>query len=70
MNIVDVLKKENLGKTYNVYLNEKYLGEWEVRTLETRKSNIVELCNEDGEWISYEYFVSEMVEMDFREIKK
>ena len=64
MNIIEVSKKENLGKEYKVFLDEKELGVW---TMVESKTN--------GEFDFYQkykvlsdHYTSQLLRMEFAEV--
>ena len=65
MNIIEVSKKENIGKIYRITKNGKDLGKWKIKK-DFGNENF-DFCSEDYEVLSDAYTVSEMVTMEFEE---
>ena len=66
MNIIEVGKKENIGKEYNVYRQGICIGKWTIRRIAT--SNEFEFYNKKDERMSDIYYTSQILEMEFEEI--
>lgn len=60
MNIIEVSKKENLGKKYEAYNN--------IWTLKEEAEDVFELYNEYEDGITDLYYVSEIASLEFKEI--
>ena len=65
MNIIEVLKKENVGKKYEAYYNGKSNGIW---VLKKEAYGIFELYDENGNGITDSYYVSEIASLEFKEV--
>ena len=65
MNYFDVVKKENIGKSYEIFIDEESKGVWELK--ETYMAKEVELYK-DGETLTGFYFSSQITRMEFKEI--
>ena len=65
MNIKEVLKEENLGKKYEAYYNGKSNGIW---VLKKEAYGIFELYNEHEDGITDLYYVSEIINLEFKEV--
>ena len=66
MKIQEVLRKENIGKEYNVYRQGICIGKWTIRRIAT--SNEFEFYNKKDERMSDIYYTSQILEMEFEEI--
>ena len=66
MNIIEVGKKENIGKEYNVYRQGMCIGKWVIRRIET--SNEFEFYNWKDARMSDLYYTSQMLGMEFEEV--
>lgn len=65
MNIIEVSKKENIGKEYKVYKDGIYIGKWVIRRVAT--SNEFEFYKED-ERMSDLFYTSQILKMEFDEV--
>ena len=65
MNIIEVLKKENVGKKYEAYYNGKSNGIWRLKK---EAYDIFELYNEHEDGITDLYYVSEIINLEFKEV--
>ena len=65
MNIIEVSKKENVGKKYEACYNGKSNGIW---VLKEEAENIFELYNEYEDGITNLYYVSEIINLEFEEV--
>ena len=66
MNIVEVGKKENIGKEYNVYRQGICIGKWVMMRIET--SNEFEFYNWKDERMTDLYYISQILGMEFEEV--
>ena len=64
MNIIEVIKKENVGKSYEVFIDEESKGVWELK--ETCRPKEFELYK-DTETLTGLYFSSQLTRMEFKE---
>ena len=64
-NIIEVSKEENLGKKYEAYYNGKSNGIW---VLKKEAYGIFELYNEHEDGITDLYYVSEIINLEFKEV--
>ena len=64
MNIIEVARKENVGKKYESYNNEFK----EIWTLKKEANDIFELYDENGVGITDLYYVSKIASLEFKEI--
>lgn len=60
MNIIEVAKKENVGKKYEAYNN--------IWTLKEEDEDVFELYNEYEDGITDLYYVSEIASLEFKEV--
>jgi hypothetical protein len=65
MNIVEIAKKENVEKKYEGYNNGESNGIW---TLKKEAKDIFELYNENMDGITDLYYVSEIANLEFKEV--
>lgn len=65
MNIIGVIRKENVGKKYEAYYNGKSNGIW---VLKEEDNDIFELYNVYKVGITDLYYVSEIINLEFKEI--
>ena len=65
MNIIEIGKKENVGKKYEAYNNGKSNGIW---TLKEEVEDVFELYNEYEDGITNLYYVSEIASLEFKEV--
>ena len=65
MNIIEVSKKENVGKKYEAYYNNKSNGIW---VLKEEDNDIFELYDVYKVGITDLYYVSEIINLEFKEI--
>ena len=64
MNIIEVARKENVGKKYESYNNEFK----EIWTLKKEVNDIFELYDENGVGITDLYYVSKIASLEFAEV--
>ena len=60
MNIIEVIRKENVGKKYEAYNN--------IWTLKEEDEDVFELYNEYEDGITDLYYVSEIASLEFKEV--
>ena len=60
MNIIEVIRKENVGKKYEAYNN--------IWTLKEEAEDVFELYNEYEDGITDLYYVSEIASLEFKEV--
>ena len=60
MNIIEVARKENVGKKYEAYNN--------IWTLKEEDEDVFELYNEYEDGITDLYYVSEIASLEFKEV--
>ena len=65
MNIIEVSKKENIGKVYEIFIDGENKGKWEIE--EIRKGEF-EFFNVEGKPLDEIYFISQIARMEFREV--
>ena len=66
MNVIEVTKKENIGKTYKIIQNGKEIGEWKIKEDFGREN--FDFCNKENEVLTDVYSISKIVEMEFKEV--
>ena len=64
MNIFEVLKKENIGKVYEIFIDGESKGRWEIEEV---GEDDFDFYNE-GDQLGEIYFASQIVKMEFREV--
>ena len=64
MNIIEVSKKENIGKVYEIFIDGENKGRWELE--EVGKDDF-DFFNEEDQ-LGVIYFASQIVKMEFREV--
>ena len=65
MNIIEVSKKENIGKVYEIFIDGENKGKWEIE--EIRKGEF-EIFNVEGKPLDEIYFISQIARMEFEEV--
>ena len=65
MNIIEVSKKENIGKVYEIFIDGENKGKWEIE--EIGKGEF-EFFNVEGKPLDEIYFSSQIARMEFREV--
>ena len=65
MNIIEVARKENVGKKYEACYNGKSNGMW---VLKEEAEDVFELYNEYEDGITNLYYVSEIASLEFEEV--
>ena len=65
MNIFEVVKKENLGKVYEIFLDGVNRGKWRIEEVGVED---FDFFNEEGEPLELIYSISQIVKMEFREV--
>ena len=65
MNIFEVIKKENVGKSYEIFIDEESKGVWELK--ETYMAKEVELYK-DKLMLTEAFFSSQLIRMEFEEV--
>ena len=65
MNIIEVSKKENIGKVYEIFIDGENKGKWEIE--EIGKGEF-EFFNVEGKPLDEIYFISQIARMEFREV--
>ena len=68
MNILNVLKPENINKVYNVYHGKRKLGKWTLERIIYTDDLTLEFKNEEGKYMCDKYFTGMIVNMDFEEV--
>jgi hypothetical protein len=66
MNIIEVSKKENIGKVYEIFIDGKSEGKWRVEGI--RKEDF-EFLNKERELLGEVYYTSQIAKMKFEEVK-
>ena len=65
MNYFEAVKKENIGKTYKVFIDGVSKGTWELKNgFSTKEFDFFK----DGELLTEIYFSSQIVRMEFKEV--
>ena len=65
MNIIEVSKKENIGKVYEIFIDRVNKGVWELKNgFGTEEFDFYR----DGEPLAEIYFSSQIARMEFREV--
>ena len=65
MNIIEVSKKENIEKVYEIFIDGENKGKWEIE--EIGKGEF-EFFNVEGKPLDEIYFISQIARMEFREV--
>ena len=65
MNIIEVSKKENIGKVYEIFIDGENKGRWEIEEI---KNGEFEFFNVEGEPLDEIYFISQITRMEFKEV--
>ena len=65
MNIIEVSKKENIGKVYEIFIDGENKGKWEIE--EIGKGEF-EFFNVEGKPLDEIYFISQIARMEFEEV--
>ena len=65
MNVIEVSKKENIGKVYEIFIDGENKGKWEIE--EIRKGEF-EIFNVEGKPLDEIYFISQIARMEFEEV--
>ena len=65
MNIIEVVKKENVGKRYEITIDNENIGIWEFK--ETHRTNEFEFY-QNGRSLSGSYYTSLIARMEFKEV--
>ena len=66
MNIIEVSKKENLGKKYEVFIDGCSKGVWELGWLYGRLE--FDLFNEEKKTLTFIFSISQILRMEFAEV--
>ena len=66
MNIIEVSKKENLGKKYEVFIDGYSKGVWELGWLYGRLE--FDLFNEEKKTLTFIFSISQILRMEFAEV--
>ena len=65
MNIIEVVKKENIGKVYEIFIDGENKGRWEIEEI---RNGEFEFFNVKGEVLDEIYFISQITRMEFAEV--
>ena len=65
MNIIEVVKKENVGKRYEITIGNENKGIWELK--ETYRANVFEFYKGENS-LSGCYYTSQIARMEFKEV--
>ena len=65
MNIIEVSKKENIGKVYEIFIDGENKGRWEIEEI---RNGEFEFFNVKGEVLDEIYFISQITRMEFKEV--
>ena len=65
MNIIEVSKKQNIGKVYEIFIDGENKGKWEIE--EIGKGEF-EFFNVEGKPLDEIYFISQIARMEFEEV--
>ena len=65
MNIIEVSKRENIGKVYEIFIGDESKGEWKLK--EIGKDDF-DFLNEEEELLGEIYYASQIVKMEFKEV--
>ena len=66
MNIIEVSKKENIGKVYEIFIDGESKGIWRVEGIGKED---FEFLNEEEELLVEVYYTSQITKMKFKEVK-
>ena len=65
MNIIEVSKRENIGKVYEIFIGDESKGEWELKEI---GEDDFDFLNEEEELLGEIYYASQIVKMEFKEV--
>ena len=65
MNVIEIAKKENVGKRYEITIDDENIGIWEFK--ETYRKNEFEFYR-NGSSLSGSYYTSLIAKMEFEEV--
>lgn len=65
MNIIEVSKKENIGKVYEIFIDGENKGKWEIEEI---REGEFEFFNVEGKPLDEIYFISQIARMEFEEV--
>ena len=65
MNVIEIAKKENVGKRYEITIGDENRGIWELK--ETHRTNEFEFYKK-GSSLSGCYYTSQIARMEFKEV--
>ena len=65
MNIIEVSKRENIGKVYEIFIGDESKGIWK---LEEIGKDDFDFLNEEEELLGEIYYASQIVKMEFKEV--
>ena len=65
MNIIEIVKKENVGKRYEITIGDENKGIWELE--ETHRANVFEFYKGENS-LSGCYYTSQIARMEFEEV--
>ena len=65
MNIIEVSKKENIEKVYEIFIDGKNKGKWKLEEVGVED---FDFFNEEGEPLELIYSISQIIKMEFREV--
>ena len=65
MNVIEIVKKENVGKRYEITIDNENIGIWEFK--ETHRTNEFEFY-QNGRSLSGSYYTSLIARMEFKEV--
>lgn len=65
MNIIEVSKKENIGKVYEIFIDGENKGKWEIEEI---REGEFEFFNVEGKPLDEIYFISQIARMEFKEV--
>ena len=63
MNIIEVSKKENIGKVYEIFIDGENKGRWRLEDATKEEFDFYR----DGELLTEVYFSSQLIRMEFEE---
>ena len=66
MNIIEVSKKENIGKSYEIVIDGMRKGVWELRN--EFNTEEFDFYRDGGEPLTEIYFISQITKMEFKEV--
>ena len=66
MNIIEVSKRENIGKVYEIFINGESEGKWRLEGIAKGK---FEFLNEEEKLLVEVYYTSQITKMKFKEVK-